>query len=162
MPPPAIKTVKQLIFYQYAKIIASSAGIPEYAFIMSKMKLLSSGNLKMSTALRELKMQMSSTDNCCEYCGLKENLSWDHLIPTSKGGDDSAENQVLACRSCNSSKGAKGLYAWYGIKRKDELPRLVAGKYLKMLYELHEKNNTLEFLGRNGKGNLTVLDLEVF
>lgn len=162
MPPSAVNTVKDLIFYQYAKIIASSAGISGYKFIMSRMKLLASGEIKMSTILREMKVQMTSQEKCCEYCGAKETLSWDHLIPKSKGGADTADNHVLACRACNSSKGAKGIYQWYGLKRKDELPRIIAGKYLKLLYEIHERNGTLDATDLNGDGKLNVLDLEVF
>ncbi len=116
----------------------------------------------MSTALRELKMQMSNNDHCCEYCGSKENLSWDHLIPRSKNGPDTAENHVLACKSCNSSKGSKGIYEWYGLDQKDKIPRLIAGKYLKMLYEIHEQKGTLDSIDLNGDEKLDVLDLEVF
>ncbi len=160
MPPPAIKTVKDLIFYQYAKIIAASAGIPGYKFIMSTFKKLDSGEIKMSTALRELKAQILSEEKCCEYCGQKEGLSWDHLIPRAKNGPDTAENHVLACKSCNSSKGSKGLYEWYGLSEKDKLPRIVAGKYLKILYEMHEKKETLDSIIFNGTGEISVLDLE--
>ena len=81
MPPSAVKTIKDLIFYQYAKIIAFSAGITGPAFIMFTMKKLSSGEIKMSSALREIRMQMSGEGKCCEYCQSTEFLSWDHLIP---------------------------------------------------------------------------------
>jgi hypothetical protein len=96
MPPHAVKTIKDLIFYQYAKIIASSAKVSGHKFIMNRMKMLSSGEIAMSTALRELKMQMSG-EKCCEYCQSIENLSWDHLIPRIKGGPDTAENGAWAC-----------------------------------------------------------------
>ncbi len=44
MPSPSIKTVKDLIFYQYAKLIASSSGFDKrrkkeyYKFIMNRVK----------------------------------------------------------------------------------------------------------------------------
>jgi len=91
-----------------------------------------------------------------------EELSWDHLIPRSKNGPDTADNHVLACKKCNSSKGAKGIYEWYGLKNKDAIPRRVAGKYLKLLFEIHEKNGTLDATDLNCDGQLDVLDLEVF
>jgi len=160
MPPPAVKTIKDLIFYQYAKIIASSAKISGPKFIMSRMKLLSSGEIKMSLILRELKIQMSGK-KCCEYCQSTDSLSWDHLIPRIKGGPDTAENGVWACRSCNSSKGSKGIYEWYGLDRKDEIPRLIVGKYLKLLYEIHENKGSLDASDLNGDGKLDVLDLEI-
>lgn len=37
----------------------------------------------------------------CQYCGAPGN-SIDHIIPVSKDGDDTPENLILACRSCNS------------------------------------------------------------
>ncbi|MBY0353253.1 HNH endonuclease [Candidatus Babeliales bacterium] len=110
MPPRAIKTIEDLIYYQYAKIIAASAGINTYAFIMDRKAKLSSGEIKMSDVLREIKMQMSGKPKACEYCQSTENLSWDHIIPRAKGGLDTAENGAWACRSCNSSKGSKGIY----------------------------------------------------
>lgn len=168
MPAPSVKTVRDLIFYQYAKIIVASAGFCKtqnraayYKFLIDRQKKLSSGEIKMSTVLRELKKQITALENRCEYCGTLENLSWDHLIPRVKNGPDTIENQVLACKSCNSSKGCKGIYEWYGLKRKDDVPRIVAGKYLKLLYEIHEKNGTLESSNLNGDGKLDVLDLEV-
>lgn len=51
----------------------------------------------------------------CAYCGIESSeLTLDHIIPRSKGGPDSAENLTPACRSCNSSKGAKGISEWAG------------------------------------------------
>jgi hypothetical protein len=79
-----------------------------------------------------------------------------------KGGPDTAENGVWACRSCNSSKGSKGIYEWYGVVCKDKIPRLIAGKYLKLLYEIHESKGNLNARDLNGDGILDVLDLEVF
>lgn len=40
MPPPAFKTPKDLIFWQYAKIISESAGVgkKKYAFVMIDSK----------------------------------------------------------------------------------------------------------------------------
>lgn len=160
--PPSVKTIKDLIFYQYAKIIASSAKISGHTFIMSTMKKLSSGDIKISAALRELKMQMSGEGRCWEYCQSIENLSWDHPIPRVRGGTDTGDNGVWACHSCNSSKGGRGIYEWYGVDRKDILLRLIAGKYLKLLYEIHESRGTLNATDLNEDGILDVFDLEVF
>ena len=44
--------------------------------------------------------------NTCQYCGyMGKNLSVDHVIPKSKGGDDSWDNVTTACIKCNSKKG---------------------------------------------------------
>jgi 5-methylcytosine-specific restriction endonuclease McrA len=46
----------------------------------------------------------------CQYClkrpPLRE-LNIDHVVPRSRGGDDSWENLVTACRPCNLRKGWK-------------------------------------------------------
>ncbi|MEW6508356.1 MAG: HNH endonuclease [Bacteroidota bacterium] len=42
----------------------------------------------------------------CAYCGRGDlPLTIDHVIPKSKGGDDSWENLVAACLPCNNRKG---------------------------------------------------------
>ncbi|MCS7153928.1 MAG: HNH endonuclease [Bacteroidia bacterium] len=41
----------------------------------------------------------------CAYCGATHNLTIDHVIPRSQGGDDSWENLVTACEPCNHRKG---------------------------------------------------------
>jgi len=41
----------------------------------------------------------------CVYCGAKHDLTIDHVIPISKGGENTWDNMVSACRRCNSKKG---------------------------------------------------------
>ena len=43
----------------------------------------------------------------CQYCGSKEDLTFDHVIPRSKGGMTTWENVVTACSPCNLRKGDK-------------------------------------------------------
>ena len=46
----------------------------------------------------------------CQYCHKSfkvENLTFDHVIPRSKGGKTAWENVVTACRTCNTIKGNK-------------------------------------------------------
>jgi 5-methylcytosine-specific restriction endonuclease McrA len=43
----------------------------------------------------------------CQYCGAKEDLTFDHVIPRSKGGLTTWENVVTACSPCNLRKGDK-------------------------------------------------------
>jgi 5-methylcytosine-specific restriction endonuclease McrA len=44
----------------------------------------------------------------CQYCGEKkaaDELTLDHILPRSRGGDNSPVNVVTACVSCNNRKG---------------------------------------------------------
>ena len=43
----------------------------------------------------------------CQYCGDKKDLTFDHLLPKSKGGLTDWENVVTACSTCNVRKGGK-------------------------------------------------------
>jgi len=43
----------------------------------------------------------------CVYCGSGSDLTFDHLIPRSKGGTTHWQNIVTACSSCNLRKGGR-------------------------------------------------------
>ena len=43
----------------------------------------------------------------CQYCGLGEDLTFDHVVPRSKGGQTTWENVVAACSPCNLRKGGQ-------------------------------------------------------
>ena len=43
----------------------------------------------------------------CLYCGDKKNLTFDHVIPKSRGGLTTWENVATACSTCNVKKGGK-------------------------------------------------------
>jgi hypothetical protein len=65
-------------------------------------------------------------------------------LPRSRGGPDVPENAVWICAQCNSSKGSKRLYEWYGLEKRNEPPRIAEGKYLKFLLSIHEGRGTLD------------------
>jgi 5-methylcytosine-specific restriction endonuclease McrA len=41
----------------------------------------------------------------CQYCGTRKELTLDHVIPSSKGGQHTWANLVTACKRCNAKKG---------------------------------------------------------
>ena len=43
----------------------------------------------------------------CQYCGSQKQLTLDHVIPKSWGGQHSWDNVVAACSPCNTNKGAR-------------------------------------------------------
>jgi 5-methylcytosine-specific restriction endonuclease McrA len=43
----------------------------------------------------------------CVDCGSRERLEYDHIIPVSRGGSNTARNIELRCETCNRTKGAR-------------------------------------------------------
>jgi 5-methylcytosine-specific restriction endonuclease McrA len=147
MPPSAVKSIRDCIFWHYAKLISKSAdlGISSRAFQMNRFQALKKGEIEWSTSIREYVREKEQT-GICIYCGEKDGsqLTLEHILPTSRGGPDTTDNAIWVCKGCNSTKGPKRLYEWYGLDRKDEIPRIAEGKYLKLLYALHEERGTLD------------------
>jgi 5-methylcytosine-specific restriction endonuclease McrA len=75
----------------------------------------------------------------CAYCGSYLDLTVDHLIPTSRGGEHSFENMVCACRSCNEKKGDRTPLEW------GRLPYLPAYKPFSKLEIIVRQSNVSEW-----------------
>lgn len=74
----------------------------------------------------------------CAYCGVKERMEQEHIMPVSKGGPYIASNIIPACRSCNASKGDKDLEIWYRSHKSFNCERL------EKVYEYIEGVQTIE------------------
>ena len=44
---------------------------------------------------------------CCQYCGAKGDLTFDHVVPRRLGGRTTWENVATACAPCNLKKGGR-------------------------------------------------------
>ena len=69
-------------------------------------------NYKFSTlALKPSRANVLWRDKMqCQYCTKhfkSEELTLDHVIPKSRGGSNSWENLVTACKKCNQKKGSR-------------------------------------------------------
>jgi ribosomal protein S27AE len=183
MPIRGAKTIRDLIYYQYAKIIARSAfkaadgkkvKADHFGFINNTFKDLRSGVKSWSEITREDK-QFVKAEKRCIYCGAESNLHWEHIVPRSLRVKQECEtcetiqgihNQIWACGRCNSMKSAKGLYQFFKgkfpMERKfyDMIPPLLEKKYLKTIYNCHLCAGTLDGGDIDGDGELTVLDID--
>jgi len=149
MPPAVVKTIRDLIFWQYAKIISASAGKGkyEYGFVMAKFKQLREGEIFWNE-IREYVKEKESKNECI-FCGEKTNLTLEHLLPQVYNGPSTEKNVVWICRSCNSTKGSRRLYEHWAIQAgveaaKYDVPRIAEGKYLKFAYETLKEKGLLE------------------
>lgn len=53
--------------------------------------------------------------NICSYCTTQDGpFELDHIIPVSRGGDNTAENLCVSCAPCNRSKRDKLVSEWLG------------------------------------------------
>ena len=109
---------------------------------VERRRAVKKGEMKWSSTIREWLREHEKPDECI-YCISKKELTTEHILPESCGGPDIPDNAVRICKTCNSKKGGKRLYEFFTLKNKDIIPRIAEGKYLKLLYELHEKAGTL-------------------
>lgn len=56
---------------------------------------------------RDMRKKMLNSDSQCSYCGTKDSLVIDHIIPVMKGGRNIPENCQVLCSSCNRQKSDK-------------------------------------------------------
>lgn len=75
-----------------------------------RVRLLNSQSYQLSKS--DMKRLYSSS---CAYCGATEDITLDHVVPLKRGGSHGIGNLVAACRTCNSSKGAKLLVEWHKV-----------------------------------------------
>jgi hypothetical protein len=183
MPDRDVQTIQDLIYYQYAKIIAKSAfSAPDgkkakkqhYGFIKKTFNQLKSGAKSWSEITRE-DWQFIESEKHCIYCGNKDSLHREHIVPKSPHIKTTCKicekiqgihNQVWACTQCNSSKGTAGLYEFFRKKYPDEkkfydlIPPLLEKKYLKTIYSCHHCAQTLGEKDLDGDGKISVLDID--
>ena len=117
------------IVSNYDRIIRSpsfSMKLPSVIALKSYIKPKSNPNFtRFNVFLRDNFM--------CQYCSSKKELTFDHLLPRSKGGKTDWNNVVTACSSCNVQKGG----------------RLIERSKMQLNYKPYQPST--EDLHRNGK-----------
>lgn len=157
MPPPAVRTVRDLLYWQYAKIISDSAGMGkrQWRFVMDRYKKLRTGEIAWDS-IREYVKEREDPGRCL-YCGSEAPLTLDHLVPRTLGGPQDEKNAAWVCGPCNASKGARRLYEHWtargGLKAaKYDVPRIAEGKYLKLLHDVFDRAGVLDTDARGLRG----------
>jgi hypothetical protein len=148
LPPAIVKTLKDLLFWQYAKIIAESAGMGnrDYGFVMDKFKQLKQSQISWSEINQYIKEKDSAE---CVFCGESANLLLERLLPKHFNGPDTEKNLVFVCKSCSKQKGAKRFYEYFAQKEgletvKFGVPHIAEGKYLKLAFEAFKEKSFLD------------------
>lgn len=165
-PSKYVRTVRNSIYWLYAELIARAAGFGgNYGFVASRFKKLNFGYICWSSSVNDWQKGLEK-GRVCAYCGAKEGLSVDHIIPISRAITpkikeilEFQDNCVLACKACNSKKRERELSEWYGHEKVDEIPKLVLSKFPKLAYRLHELRDTLDLEDLNTEGVMDIYDL---
>jgi 5-methylcytosine-specific restriction endonuclease McrA len=58
----------------------------------------------MVWALRYTTADVRSLARACIYCGSRDDLTLEHIIPLSRGGANHRANLAMACWPCNKTK----------------------------------------------------------
>jgi ribosomal protein L37AE/L43A len=176
MPDTSIKTIRDLIWLQCAKTIERSAGFSDgqNETIRKTLNDLRSGAREWAD-ITNSDSRPEGAEKKCAYCGRTNDLSREPIVPCSLAIDkncpdcdtiQSIRNRVWACRKCNSTKGALGLYQFYqrrvaGKKKfKDSIPPFLERKYLKVVYDCLNCARCLDCGDLDGDGKLTVFDID--
>ncbi len=91
----------------------------EAKFTPEVLKLGSKGGPTAGKAFTVgVKRAVAPWENKCAFgCG-RDATEVDHIIPKSRGGNNTLENAQPACRTCNASKGNKNFPKNYGTRQK--------------------------------------------
>ena len=138
-----VLTIGDRLYWAYANLAMAHSAIDSKAakygtvHYVVRAKLyagLRNGSMQIGALAADERLKMI-LPQACSYCGDGNFLAADHLIPRKRGGANSGENLVWACRTCNSSKGAKDALEW--ITQRDQFPPLlVLRRYLKLAVQL--------------------------
>jgi len=145
------ETIGESLYWSYANLAMMenvlkdgvSSPRPKHFAIRSRLYAgLRMGSMNVRGFFHDEKLKLR-LPKACWYCGSRDHLSVDHIIPQAKGGRDGGENLVHSCRSCNSSKGSKDLLAW--MEQRDQFPPLyLLRRYLKLAVEYCKHNGLMD------------------
>lgn len=148
---PELRTVGELLHWSYANLAMAHAACVKSATTYGRVhfmirarlyKGLRTGTMEIGPLADDERLKLV-LPQACAYCGSRERLAADHVIPRHRGGPDVGDNLIWACRSCNSSKGSADLLAW--LERREEFPPLLLlRRYLKLAIELGTTAAVLE------------------
>ena len=145
-----VTTVGELLHWSYANLAMAHSAVTAKAEKYGRVQFmirarlyagLNNQTLNIGPLADDERLKMVLPQACC-YCGGRDHLSADHLIPTRRGGANTGDNLVWACRSCNSSKCACDALDWLAEKGQFP-PLLLLRRYLKLAIEMSRERNLM-------------------
>ena len=133
------ETVREYLYWAYANLAMAHTAVDKKQttygrfnfMIRAKLyKGLITGSMNIRTLFDDEKIKLSIGTKC-NYCDSTDKISLDHILAQVLGGKDEGDNLIIACKSCNSSKGKKDLMEWMNF-RGEFLPLMIIRRYLKL------------------------------
>lgn len=143
--PRTFHTVRELIYWEYSKLVSEKAvgNRTNYKFANYTFQKFRDGRISPSSILSE-NQQLFKAGDVCAYCGATQHLQWEHIIPVAAGGPDIFDNMVRARAPCNQKKGAKNPYQWFRTDQLNAIPRIVLGKFLKLVFDAYDRAGVID------------------
>ena len=152
-------TVGEKLHWAYANLAKATAALQDgvdsykpkhWSILHSMYRDLRSGAKNVRPIADDIGHQILSKPQC-SYCGASRALSRDHIIARYSGGEHKGDNLIVACRSCNSSKGSRDLMEWYAAH--DEFPSMsVLQRYLKLAIDIATGSRKMDMSCRRVRG----------
>jgi len=104
-----LKGVAQAEETNHSEVHSTSKAIQ----VPSVIRLLSYRHIPQQSRALSRKNILLRDRNTCQYCGevmAASDLTLDHVIPRSRGGNSTWENLVACCHGCNRQKGNRMLH----------------------------------------------------
>jgi len=93
-----------------------SAAHPERVLAKARRRRARIARVLATLTPKEWEAILDAAGHACIYCGSRKQITQDHLMPISRGGNHTAENVAPACAPCNQSKGAKAVMEFLAEK----------------------------------------------
>ena len=144
--------VSELLYWSYANLAMAEKAVHDgdskYSTLhyMIRARLfsgLATGKMSPRSLMLDQRIRMKMPQ-ACVYCGSESHLSIDHIVPTNRGGSDSGDNAIWACRRCNSSKSDRDLFDWWFNYREGFPPLFVVRIYLKQAIDYFLTNSLMD------------------
>ena len=105
-------TIKGTVFveeYDGERVLHSPSATFRVPSVIRLRSFINVRRRREASGMKRLRIYMRDKFRC-QYCGEKKNsseLTLDHILPRSRGGDNSPVNIVTACVACNNRKGSR-------------------------------------------------------
>lgn len=122
--PTRFDTARELIFWDYAKLIARSAtrSKEKFGFVQYCFRRLTRGEIDPSLILHENKKVVETGDHCA-YRGGKHRLQWEPIIPRSLGGPEALTTSSAPAEAATSQRVVVTLTSGTGSNGRTKYPR---------------------------------------